>query len=199
MSGLEKIIAGILAQAEEQAKLIKAEADTKAAAISASAKDESERAVEVVRRESEAECAALLTREEGTQRQVRRLALLAAQVEEIDAAIAQAKAKLLQLPTEEYFDLMFRLFEKYAVDSHGEIKFGTADASRLPNGFVARCQAVFPNSPNSKINVGEPIEGSEHGFVVDYGKIVVNCTVDEIFRVKRQAMRDAVSKIYAER
>ena len=195
MMGIDKVIAGIIASAEEQSSIIKAEAEEKAAAICASFNTKAAEQAQVIKAESDKKCAAFLAREQAAGRQERRLAILSAQGKEIESAIEGAREKLINLPVDEYFDVLFRLFEKYRASGEGEISLGKVDATRVPNDFVNRCETAFPDC---KLTLVEPTQSSDYGFIVDYGKILVNCTVDEIFRVKKQAMSDEVSKIFAE-
>jgi len=187
MNALEKIIAEIGRQAQAKADGILEEARQKAAEISA--KGDAARAWQQHQLEetAEQECRAIMSRAESADRQNRRRAVLQAHHEVIDEVLAEAKAKITGLPDDDYFDFLFRLFEKNAQPKDGIIRFAPKDAQRLPDGFIGRCKKVFPDHT---LKLSDDTAGIENGFVIEYGPIIQNCSIEGIFETESQTLRE---------
>lgn len=192
MSGLDKIIAEILADAKAQADRILSESAEKAAEILEQGRAEREQWKHRFEEATEQECRELVSQADSAARQERRRALLKARGQVIDEIIAEAKAKIEALPDEEYFDLLFRLFEKNAQPLDGVIRFAPADYARLPEGFLERCRQV---RPGYHLELAGDMESIRNGFVIEYGNILQNCSIDSIFESERQLLRDKVNEI----
>ena len=188
MSTLDRITEEILAQANAQADKILTAANRKAAEILAKGKSEREERERLLREASEQEYRDIARRAESAGRQARRRALLQARNLAVDEAVGEAKANILALPDGTYFDLLFGLFRKNAQPRDGVVRFAPADRARLPGDFVGRCGQVFPECA---LTLGEDMCGIANGFVVEYGDILQNCSIDGIFESEGQALRDA--------
>jgi len=192
MSTLDKIIEEILEQARGQADAIINGANEKAADIASQAqadRDEWKRQLDETAASENLERA---NRAESGRRQNRRRALLNARGQVIDAVIAYTKAKIIRLPDGEYSDFLFRLFEKNAQPLDGSIRVAPSDFARLRNDFLARCRSVFPEN---KLELSGDADGIENGFVIEYGNVIQNCSLDGIFEAEGQALRDRVNEV----
>ena len=196
MSALDKIIEGIMEQAELKAGGILAEAGAAAAEILK--RGESERAEQGARlgEVSERECREVADRARSADRQVRRHALLEARNRAIDEVISEARARIANMPDGEYFDLLFRLYEKNAQPFDGVMRFDPADFARLPDGFLERCRQV---SPGFALEASEGSHGIGRGFVIQYGDIFQNCSFDSIFEAEEQNLRDMVYAVLTQK
>lgn len=192
MSALNKIIVEILAQANIQADGIISEANKKAVEILEKGQADREEWKRQFDETTEQECREILNRAESADRQNRRRALLHARGQVIDEIIVEAKAKIEGLPDKEYFDLLFRLFEKNAQPLDGVIRFAPADYERIPDGFLERCKQVFPGHA---LGLSGDMEDIQNGFVIQYGNILQNCSIDGIFESERQMLRDKVYEV----
>ena len=192
MSGLDRIIAEILAKANEQADRIISDAHQKAAEISEKGRASREEWKHQFDETADRECHEITSRAQSANRQNRRRALLEARGQVIDEIIAEAKAQIESLPDKEYFDLMFSLFKKNAQPLDGVIRFAPADFARLPHDFSARCSQVFPECT---LKLRGDMENISNGFVIEYGNILQNCSIDCIFESERQILWDKVNEI----
>ena len=96
MSALEKIIEGIMAQARAQADQILAGAGQSAGEIRAQGQAERDAYQRRFEESIEPECLEIANRAQSTDRQNRRLALLAVRNQVLGEVLAEAKAKLAQ-------------------------------------------------------------------------------------------------------
>ncbi|MFA5561436.1 MAG: V-type ATP synthase subunit E [Eubacteriales bacterium] len=192
MSGLDNIIAEIAVQANGKADRILSEARQKAAEILEKGRAEREEWQHRLDETTEQECLDILTQAKSATRQERRRALLRARGQVIDEIIAEAKAKIESLPDTEYFDFLFRLFEKNAQPLDGLIRFAPADYAGIPGDFLARCRQVCPGST---LRLSGDMDTIRRGFVIEYGKVLQNCSIDAIFESERQRLRDTVNEV----
>lgn len=192
MSGLNKIMAEIMAKANNQSNEIINEANQKAAEITKKGQVEREEWKRQFEETVEQENREIISRAESTNRQSRRRALLSVRGEVIDEIIAEAKANIESLPTKEYFDFLFILFKKHAQPHDGVIHFAPADYAKIPDDFLERCNQVFPDY---ELGISGDREDIKRGFVIQYGNILQNCSMDAIFKSKRQTLRDKVYEV----
>ena len=133
------------------------------------------------------ECQEILERAEASDQRIRQRSLLETSAQVVDEVIAETKAKIAALDYDAYFDFLFRLYQKSALPRDGVIRFPAADFDRIPEGFLERCKQVFPDNALSIASDGAAVG---NGFLVDYGNIVQNCLVEDIFDAERQTLRD---------
>ena len=195
MNGLDKVIAAIVAVGQQKSEEIIAEAQQSASAIVAEGRREGQKHAMIANDRADHACDDIAVRARSTQQQTRRHDMLVMQNQEIESVLEQAKSHILALPVDQYFDFLAKLFAKNALDRDGEISFCQEDIDRLPGDFLSRCQSVYPGR---KLTLGKAIDEKKGGFVLDYGRIFVNCTIDEIFRANRLAMRDKVNSVFSE-
>ena len=96
MSALDKIIEEIMAQAHAQADQILADAGQRAAEIRAEGQAECDAYQRRFEQTAEPECREIANRAQSTDKQARRLALLAVRNQVLDEVLDEAKAKLAQ-------------------------------------------------------------------------------------------------------
>lgn len=190
MSGMEKIVGTIRQEAEEKASGILQQARERAAEIerdTAVKKEERQRSAgEQARRETES----VLARYESENRRMRKEALLRAKSGVLNDVIAQAKERLENLPDEQYFALMERLFERNAQSGNGRLYFAKKDYGRIPDGFVEKLNQGLKNGG---VELAGSTDKISHGFVIVYGKIEQNCSLDSIFDSAHSRIVDAVN------
>ena len=106
MSALDKIIEEIMAQARAQAERILAGAEQRAAEIRAEGQAERDAYQRRFEQTAEPECREIANRAQSTDRQNRRLALLAVRNQVLAEVLAEAKAKLTQQAGPERFQIV---------------------------------------------------------------------------------------------
>ena len=194
MSGLEKIISQIkeeaaksaeekLKAAREQADRIIAEAGAKCEAIAEEA--------EGMARQKEGDHKA---QAESSAQQIHRTILLSTKQEIIAEVIEEAKRTLEEEDDEAYFELMERLLNKCVPDKDGEIYFSKKDLDRMPASFEEKINAAAESKGGKPALVKEP-KDIPNGFIIAYGGVEENCTLDALFEEKKDQLCDMVNKI----
>ncbi len=194
MSGLDKMKARILEEAQQSAAEIleKAEKDSEAALISAR-KAADARAAEIEKR-AEREAAEYEKRAEASVDMRRKQAYLEAKQEAIHAVIQTAYEKVMNLDNEAYFDLLEKMLEKYVLPREGIICFAKRDLDRMPEGFSGKVKTAAAEKGGSLVLSQEPAE-IDGGFLLVYGGIEENCGIKAIFDSMKDELSDQVNRM----
>lgn len=191
MTGLEKIINRIEVDADNmvqdikeksaaQCKAIISEAEAKAQDIIIKSKKEADKRYEEIIKK--AESAASLEEQ--------KLILLTKQ-QIIKLMISNSINAILNLPTDKYFELVYKLVEKYSLKSEGLIALNKSDLSRLPEDFDDKVNSVS----DGKLSIcREPAE-INGGFILTYGDVDVNCSISALVHENREKITDALADI----
>lgn len=194
MSGLDKMKARILEEAESSARDILdrageeadrilreagAAADAAAAEIAAGAVRDS------LERKRRAGAAADMQRKQ---------AVLAAKQEMIREVLREAYEEILGLEAERYFGLMEKLLKEYVLPEEGEICFNSRDLERMPEGFSGRIRTIAAEAGGSLTLSETPLD-TDGGFLLVYGGIEENCTLKAVFSSRREELSDQVNRM----
>lgn len=190
MSGLDKIIGAIEGEAKQTADGLLAEAKKSVDAINQKAKENEALYKQSFFDEVEFECRQIVDRAASDDRQSRKGYLLKVRSDAIDGVIEEARAKVDALPISEYFDFLYHIFVRSALPAEGVIRFALRDAERLPGDFIDRCNKALAEG---SVKLGEPTDGIAAGFLIAYGKIEQNCSVDSVFESNRNMLSDKVN------
>jgi len=187
MGGLEAIINQITEQATKKADEIKAEAKKKSDRLFSDAQE----AMQAVADEAHANLSKELTARrhmaESEQLREKKQMLLKIRTQMLDEIILEAKNKLSQLPDAEYVAWMLRLFQHYAQNQDGQILVSDSEKKRLGADFITQCNALLKSG---SVSYAEESISAPNGFIIRYGKIEENCTLDGIFADRLQELRD---------
>ena len=130
----------------------------------------------------------IISHSQSSDRQNRKQKLLSIKRKVIKDIVAESKNQIEKFPTKEYFDLLLMLFEKNALkDQNGDIYFSKNDLKRLPKDFIKRCNEKLSEA---SIRLAGESENINNGFLITYGKIEINCSIDSIFESNSQLLED---------
>jgi len=190
MSGLDKIIGAIEDEAKQNADALLAEARKSVEAIEREAKEEEALFQQSFFEEVEFACKQIIERAASDDRQKRKGYLLKVRSDAISSVIEKARAKVEALPVEAYFDFLYRIFVRSALPAEGVIRFARRDAERMPADFIDRCNAALPKG---SVRLGESTDEMKAGFLIAYGKIEQNCSIESVFESNRNMLSDKVN------
>lgn len=191
MTGLEKIVQQIRDEAQQAADQVLDKARAQALEITSKAGVDAAARRESIRSQAENDVKNVLTAAESAAELARRRALLSAKQEIIAEVIADTQAEIYAMPDDEYFALILKMVKKFSLPQSGEIIFSKKDLDRLPAGFSAKI-AENANCTLALSGESRPIDG---GFVLSYGGIEENCSVEALFYAAREQLQDKVSEI----
>lgn len=191
MNGLEKITGQILSEAREEAREAEKRAEEEAGEIMIHAQEEAQE-MEVKAKDSlERELTEIKNRENARREQTRNRAILEAKQKIIEEMIGKAKRRIREADTETYFEKMKAVFVRYAHGESGEMRLGTGDFERMPRQFEQEIRSAA-REKGGEIILKEDASIPD-GFVLVYGRIEENCTIDALFGEKTEILQDTVN------
>ena len=194
MTGLEKIVDQILAEANQEAQTILSDAEAEAKNIRTEADAQAEKSVQAIQKKAETDAKTLEQRMHSANDLYRRTQTLAAKQAVIAKVIDMAYDRVCSMDAAAYFGMLEKWIEKYALAQSGEIYFSDTDLKAMPKGFEEKIQAAA-KSAGGTLKLSATGKDIKNGFILVYGGIEENCTVQAIFDARREQMQDTVHAI----
>lgn len=194
MTGLEKIIKAIEADAQANASGILAEAKEEAEEILSLAKEEAEQDKVKIAEKPAFEAKAILSRAESSAKLLKRQMILDAKQQVINDVITKARYKLTSLSDTDYFDIILQIVKKHAHAQAGMIMFSQADLDRMPKKFDKSIDTAIKGIQNASLTISkENAAKLDGGFILVYGDIEENCSFEALFNDAREELQDKVN------
>ena len=191
MSGLDKIIQDIKAQADAKAGELLAAAKEKADAVIAEAQKDADKqmadAEEKARRDSDQ----VIERAHSSAQLRQQKMILEKKQELIEQVMDKAKETIRGLSDEDYFSMIEKMASRFSLSEPGVIRFSKKDLDRLPAGFADKIRQAV----GGDVKVAEEPADIDGGFVLGYGGIEENCSVDAICRREHEGPQHCVAGI----
>lgn len=191
MTGLDRILEEIRAEAETKAAQLIQDAEENAAAVRTAAEKAAAEEAAAVREDGKKKAEDLLHKALSAAELSRRRTILQAKQNAIRETLLEAKNRLHNLPDAEYFDVLLKLVARNALSGEGELQLCAKDLARMPDDFAARLSAATPN----QITISKTPCAIADGFLLIYGGIDVNCTFDSLFESEKDALEDLTGQI----
>ena len=198
MTGLEKIIQTIEADARVAADAIISQANTEADGITAAARAQVERKCAEIAMKSELDVKSVLGRAESGAALQEKKFILDAKQQTISDIIAKAKDKLLNLPDSGYFDVILQIIKNHAHKKAGKIVFSAADLKRMPKDYNSAINNVLSSIPGASLTIADESAELTGGFILVYGDIEENCSFDALFSAAKDDLQDKVNALLFE-
>lgn len=192
MTGIDKIIEQIGADAAETAQVMIDEAKNDAREEKSSAMEKAAEQCAQIRGQSEKDVAAALDRAKSVALLKKSKLILSAKQKLIAEIIAAAHRSLLELPDDEYFAMVLKMIKKYVLPQKGEIHFSPADYQRLPTDFEQAVNGLLSNT-NGALTISTRTRSIDGGFVLVYGDVEVNCSFAALFDAAKERLWDRVN------
>lgn len=194
MSGLEKMKAQILEEANHSAQQIIKDAQAQVNKIIKEKQEETITKVTKLVDEIKKEAKNIDERSKSSCEMYKKQALLKAKQEIITDVINKAYEQVINLDTNEYFELMEKLIEKYCLSQDGIICFSQKDLDRLPLNFDLKVMEIAYNKGGTLI-IDKTARQIENGFILVYGNIEENCTIRALFNDKNEEISDKLHNL----
>ncbi|NLL72459.1 MAG: hypothetical protein GX237_02920 [Clostridiales bacterium] len=193
MTGLEKIIKAIEAEASKNVEDILAKAKEESQKILASAKSEAEAKSAEIAKKPASEIKAIINKANSSAGLIKRQAILSAKQEVIGEIIDKAKIKLTSLPDNDYFDLILQIVKKHAQSGEGIIMFREEDLKRLPKKFDKSLKEALEDIKNASLTISDNFAKIDGGFIIAYGDVEINCSFEALFNKAKDELQDKVN------
>lgn len=194
MTGLDKMKSQILDEAKAAAEGKIAEAKAQAEETIRNAKEDAAKQTESILHKSKSDVSNYQERLESSIDLQKRTKILAAKQEVIADVLEKARAKVEAMEAGEYFSMLLKMVEKYALAQDGEICLCAADLARLPEGFEAEVSRIAKEKGGSLKLSGEGKQ-IKNGFILVYGGVEENCTINAMFDAKKDELSDIVHRL----
>lgn len=121
-------------------------------------------------------------------------AILAEKSKIVSDTIDSAKKYLMNLPDCEYFDFLLKIFKNRVSKDSCILIFSKDDLNRMPDNFKLEISKLEKES-NIKIEISKIARDFSGGFIISYGEIEENCTIDALFSDNVDSICDELNKI----
>nr|MBQ6242920.1 V-type ATP synthase subunit E [Lachnospiraceae bacterium] len=197
MTGTEKILRHIADQASGEAAKIMESAREEAARLEEKAKAEREEILTAAQKQGVRILTDAEERSRVTAEAYKRRAVLAVRGKLIQEALDKAWEKILSLPDQEYFAFLYGQLEKQDLNREGELCLNEKDLERRPADFEAKIAEAAARQKGSLVLGGFPAEIAG-GFILKYGGIEENCSLEALFESESDVLKDAVRAVLFE-
>ncbi|MBQ7726740.1 MAG: hypothetical protein IJT66_06315 [Clostridia bacterium] len=187
MTASEKILSGILEEADRQAGEILQEAEEKAEALVAEETAKAQKEAEQILAQAQKKAAQITTTGHSAAELLKRDAALACKREQIEQTLRSAVQALNALEDGAYFDLIVRLVEKNRLSGAGEIALSARDLARNCGDF----EKTMGGLGLTLCATPAEIDG---GFFLKYGDVFINGEWSALLHEKRELLVDAVHR-----
>lgn len=194
MNGLEKIVGHITAEAEQKANAILSEAKQKAEAIQADTKAKADAECDRIQKKANAEAANKIARGEASAQLRKKQILLTGKQELINETIGKAADYLAGLPDADYFDFLKKLYSRHVPGKDAKLYLNERDLGRVPKELLASFQEAA-KAKGASLCIGETPVQIRGGFILDFGGIEENCSVDALIDDNMELLQDKVYQV----
>ena len=194
MSGLDKMKARILEEAESSARDILDRAGEEADRILREAGTAADAAAAEIAAGAVRDSLERKRRAGAVSDTHMKLAALPPEQVLMGAVPREAYEEILGLEAERYFGLMEKLLKEYVLPEEGEICFNSRDLERMPEGFSGRIRTIAAEAGGSLTLSETPLD-TDGGFLLVYGGIEENCTLKAVFSSRREELSDQVNRM----
>ena len=197
MNGTDKILRHIADQARQETAGIMDKAKEEAARLEERARGEREEILAAARQQGEAILADARERAQVTAATKKRRTLLAARGALVKEALDKAWESILAMPDAEYFDFLYTQLDKQNLAREGVLLLNAKDLARRPADFEKKIGAAAEKQ-KGKLSLSEKAAEIEGGFILSYGGIEENCSLEALFESEADVLKDAVRAVLFE-
>ena len=217
MTGLEKVIGKIIADAEADARVILDKAQAECEAVKAKYAAETEAEIEKLTDECDRECQALIIRARSSAAMAKRNAILEARAKLIDEAYASAEKIIRNMNGEQYLELLHKMLrssmknqlegeaeslrlygEDISPDAY-EVVLNSRDRDTYGEKLLAAYRAGYGSrlapAVLAKVRLASDIAPIDGGIILRCGPVETNCSLAMLMAENRRETEARVSRI----
>ena len=196
MSGLDKLVDRIAGESREEIDAVLEEARNTAGAIKAESRKNAKEECERIERKAVQDVEVSEERARASADLRTKQILLAGKQELIRDTVAMARERLKNMPDIEYAGFIAGLLEKHVPSRDAVLRFGKKDlgTGRIPAGEIENFIKAAAGK-GAKVTVSDQAAAIEDGFILDFGGIEENCTIDALIDQNAEVLQDKVRDI----
>ena len=186
MADINDIMSYISDKLSAEAEQIKSDAKEKYDAYMQSAAVQAKKQYDALMEKANADVNSQLEMAAGSARQLQAREILKIKNEAVENIIQAAKNKIMSMEDKSYEALLVSLLKKYNEGKSGEIILSQADEKRNLKLLEKEAKALGLVVSEEKANI-------KGGFILKYGKIEENCSIDAVFKEKKEEITDYIN------
>ena len=186
MANIDEITSYILDQYKAEAKKIEDEAQKKASIEIDKANKTADAKCEEIISEAKKEAERKLEAAHSSARQICSKEILKIKNQAISDVLEKAKSDILNADLGKYEDFLISLLKKYHEGKSGEIVLSMADGNKDMPKLKKEAEALGLDISKEKSDISG-------GFIIKYGNTEQNCSVDAIFKEKKDELVDYIN------
>lgn len=224
MTGLERITAKIIAEAESDAAKILEAADDRCAVISKEADEKATAAEKKIAEQTEKKCEDIISRAKSSANMTKRNILLEAESEMIDRAFETARLEILNFSKEKYCEILVTFIsgsltglietERVNREVYGdteelpeeeqpyEILLNVDDKAAYGNIILEELRrkvvGKIDSSVLKKVKISDETANIDGGIILRYGNIELNCSISKMINGLRATLEGEIAKVIFE-
>lgn len=191
MTGLDKIIEHIKQESDAAVNKILSDTQAEVDNILGEAKATCEEMSKKLEAKAEADVALAKSRGESAAALTKRKKLLAARQEIITEMLDASCKAMSALPADEYFAVLTKILDKYALNMAGTIILSAKDLGRVPAEFKSAIE-------KKSLTLSDKKAAIDGGFILVYGDIEENCSFEALFADEKENLQDKVRDLLFE-
>lgn len=194
MTGLENIIKGIEDEAKLLADDILKRAKYEADEITARAKQIAMNEVLSISDKSKKQIKFIEEKNKSFSEMKGKQIILQSKNDIINSVIKNAKSEILNMSDDNYFNFILKLVNKYLSPKSATIIFSNKDLNRMTYDFRNELIALA-ESKGSQLTISSSGADISGGFIISYGEIEENCSLDALFESFHADISDRISQV----
>lgn len=196
MNGAEKIKERILTDARSLHDKILAEANAQAKSIIAEAEKEAFQKTTLITEKAKEEAALIKQRYQAAESMEDRKNILKVRQECINEAFDLALKNLSDMPDDKYKLFIEGIILNTIKNGDGIIVFNERDKKRLGEGFISEINGKLKTKGlSAALSLAKDSLNTSGGFILRYGDMEINCTLEIILNMQRPNLESEVAKI----
>ncbi|MBO4941758.1 MAG: V-type ATP synthase subunit E [Clostridia bacterium] len=187
MTGLSNILDRIENESVKKAEEIILKANNEADKMIFAAKKEAQEILDDYKAKTEKKTTEILSRIKASDEIEKKRAELFKKQEIIKTVLATAQNEIKSQSNDDYFDFLGKILTKYAQDQNGTVVLSNRDFESMTKSFKDILQEKGLAAKAGNLS-------DRNGFVIVYGNIEINCTVNAIFDAEAEELSDMLNK-----
>lgn len=186
MAQINDITSYILEKLSNEADAIKKEAQEKYDEELSKASHEADMRADALIENARNEAAKRIEMSKASAKQLVSKEILKIKNEAVKNILYGAKESIIKGSDKDYEDLLISLLKKYHENKKGEIILSSIDKTRSLDRLKKEVEALG-------LSVGSDSSAISAGFILKYGNIEENCSLDAVFREKEEELTDYIN------
>lgn len=188
MGGIEEILKQIQREAEQEISEIMSAAETECKKIASDNKREMDAVIASKKTESASAADLALEKMKSGAFVKKKQDILRLKQKLIAETIEKAHKHIVELPTDEYFDILIKIAKNNAHEEDGVIGLNEPDLRRVPADFADKLA-----QEGLRLTICEQPYDIEDGMILNYGDIEENCTIQALINAKKELLQDKIN------